>query len=92
MLQKKSQIWPLIKSESRKERQGKIQRRLKFFESKLIGSFRCYQEKVIGREDPGFFKKKIVSFYEIKLQFVFHPYKYLSSISTLGKWSLNDLK
>lgn len=58
MLQKESQIWPLITNGSRKENQGKIQWRLRLLESELFGSFRCYQEKVTGRDDLGFKKKK----------------------------------
>lgn len=42
---------------SRKEKQTKIQRRSRLLESKFIGSFRGYQEKVAGGEDPGFKKR-----------------------------------
>lgn len=42
---------------SRKEKQSKIQRRRRLLESEFIGSFKCYQDKVI-EDDPGLKKKK----------------------------------
>ena len=56
--QKKSHIWELIKNGSRKERKGKIQRRLRLLDNEFIGSFRCSQEKVVGSDDSALKKNE----------------------------------